>query len=97
MSHFYVQVKNPKWANAENTLIDCEVDFSHLKDEFVPFTADPTDVMEYSQTIFEECVAGQYGEIGEYVPPPIVVPPPEPTKEEQIAKLQAQIDALKAE
>lgn len=68
MSEFYSQVKNPVWANAEHTIINCEVDFGHLDDEFVPFTANPNDAMSYSKEIFDECVAGKYGEIGEYVP-----------------------------
>jgi len=87
MSIFYSQVKNPKWANPEHTAIDCEVDFGHLDDEFVPFTADPNDVMEYSKTIFDECVAGNYGPIAEYVAPPAPVEPPAPTKEQLMAKL----------
>ena len=89
MSEFYSQVKNPVWANAEHTRIDCEVDFGHLNDEFVPFTADPIDSMEYSKTIFDECVAGKYGVIGEYVVPPAPVAPPTPTKEELMAQIQA--------
>jgi hypothetical protein len=91
MSEFYSQVKNPVWANADHTAIDCEVNFNHLPDEFVPFTANPSDVMEYSKTIFAECVAGQYGEIAEYVAPPVVDPvaPPAPTKEQLMAELQA--------
>lgn len=97
MSEFYSQVKNPVWANAENTRINCEINFGHLPDEFVPFTADPTDKMEYSKTIFDECVAGQYGTIGEYVAPPAPTPPPAPTKEELLAKIEAltaQVQAL---
>lgn len=69
MSKFYSQVKNPIWANAEHTLIDCEVDFDHLNEGFVPFTADPNDVMEYSKTIFDKCVAGEFGIIAEWTPP----------------------------
>jgi hypothetical protein len=97
MSEFYSQVKNPVWANAEHTRIDCEVNFNHLPEEFVPFTADPTDVMEYSKTIFDECVAGNYGAIGEYVAPPPRPTPPTPTKEELLAQIQAltaQVQAL---
>ena len=97
MSEFYTQVMNIKWANAEHTAIDCEVNFNHLPDEFVPFTANPTDVMEYSKTIFDECVAGQYGEIAEYIALP-VIEQPQTTKEElqmQISALQAQLDELK--
>jgi hypothetical protein len=89
MSEFYSQVRNPVWANAERTAIDCEVDFGHLNDEFVPFTANPNDGMEYSKTIFDECVAGQYGVIGEYVAPPPPVVAPAPTKEELMAQIQA--------
>ena len=98
MSEFYLQVKNPVWANAEHTAIDCEVNFNHLPDEFVPFTANPSDVMEYSKTIFAECVAGQYGEIAEYVAPvvPEYVAPPAPTKEQLMAELQALADKIEA-
>jgi hypothetical protein len=97
MSEFYSQVKNPVWANAEHTAIDCEVNFNHLSDEFVPFTSVATDVMEYSKTIFDECVAGNYGPIGEYVAPPAPAPAPAPTKEELLAKIEAltaQVQAL---
>jgi hypothetical protein len=97
MSQFYSQVTNPQWANTEHTLINCEVNFNHLPDEFVSFTADPSDVMEYSKTIFDECVAGNYGPIGEYVAPPAPVTPPPPTKEELLAKIEAltaQVQAL---
>ena len=99
MSKYYAQIRNPVWSNEEHTRIDCEVDFGHLDDEFVPFTADPTDVMEYSKTIFAECVAGQYGQVAEYVAPvvPEYVAPPAPTKAELLAKLealQAQIQSL---
>jgi hypothetical protein len=86
MSDFYSQVKNPVWANAEHTAIDCEVDFGHLDDEFVPFTADPTDSMEYSKTIFDACVAGDYGPVAEYVP---YVPTAEGNKQQAIQLLQA--------
>lgn len=97
MSEFYTQVKNPVWVNAEHTLIDCDVNFNHLPEDFVPFTANPNDAMEYSKTIFDECVAGQYGTIGEYVAPPASTPPPAPTKEELLAKIEAltaQVQAL---
>jgi hypothetical protein len=91
MSQFYTQVKNPSWADIEHTIIDCEVNFNHLPDEFVPFAANPNDVMEYSVDIFTRCLAGEFGEIAEYVAPviPEYVPPPEPTKEELMAQIQA--------
>jgi hypothetical protein len=89
----YTQVTNPQWANAEHTAINCEVDFDDLREELVPFTAVASGDYEHSHQIFAECVAGQYGEIAEYVAPPVpeYVPPPAPTKEELMAQIQALI------
>lgn len=84
----YTNVKNPKWANQEHTLIDCEVDFDDLDDVFVPFTANPLDTGNpSSKQIFDECVAGDYGVVAEYVPYV-------PTQEELAAQVRAQRDAL---
>ena len=94
----YTSVSNPQWANAEHTLINCDVNFSHLAEEVVPFTASPLDSMEYGVQIYNECVAGNYGDIAEYVAPEIA-PPSEPTKAELLAQLQeltAKIEALGA-
>ena len=59
-------VRNPKWINEEHTLLDCEVDFDEEDKLYVPFTADPTDIHEWSKIIFDDCVAGKYGEIEEF-------------------------------
>lgn len=95
----YTQVLNPTWANAEHTAINCDVDFDDLREELVPFTAVASGDYEHSHQIFAECVAGNYGEIAEYVAPPVpeYVPPPQPTKEQLLAQLQAlaaQVQAL---
>ena len=70
----FTTVTNPKWANAENTLIDCVVTFDHIG-EPVPFTANPNDTVEHGREIFARCAAGEFGEVAAYVPPP------EPVKE----------------
>ena len=95
----YTQVKNPQWANAEHTVINCEVDFDDLREELVPFSAVASGDYEHSHQIFAECVAGNYGAIAEYVEPPVpeYVAPPQPTKAELLAQLQAlqaQIESL---
>jgi hypothetical protein len=95
----YTQVTNIQWANAEQTAINCDVDFDGISEELVPFTAVASGDYEHSHQIFAECVAGQYGEIAEYVAPPVVeyTPPPAPTKEELLAKIEAltaQVQAL---
>ena len=95
----YTQVKNPQWANAEHTSINCEVNFDDINEELVPFTAVACDDYEHSHQIFAECVAGQYGEIAEYVAPPVIeyTQPPALTKEELMQKLleiKAQLDSM---
>lgn len=65
----YTNVTNPIWSNAEHTAIDCEVTFDEIGT--VPFTANPLDIGNpSSKQIFDECVAGDYGVVAEYVPPP---------------------------
>ena len=85
----YTNVKNPIWANAEHTVINCEVDFDDLKEEFVPFSADLKDSYAHTKQIFNECVEGKWGVIAEYVAPIIsdVIEPPQPT----VSELQAQL------
>jgi hypothetical protein len=67
MTPSFVAVRRPVWANAEHTIIKCDVNFSHVVfEEWTPFTADPTDYMPYSKIIFDECVAGKWGPIAEF-------------------------------
>lgn len=77
----YTQVKNPIWANEEHTAINCDVDFDDLTEQFVPFTADPSDPYNpASKEIFDDCVAGKYGQIAQYVPPEPYIPTAEDNK-----------------
>ena len=64
----YKQVKNPIWANAEHTIIKCEINFDDLKEEFVPFSADLKDTYAHTKKIFNECVDGIWGDITEFKP-----------------------------
>jgi hypothetical protein len=61
---------SPRWANAEQTMIDCEITTSQFGDEVLSFTASANDVEAHGRAIFADIVAGNYGEIGAYVPPP---------------------------
>lgn len=68
----YSLVKNCKWANAEHTVIECEVNFNNVTDEeFSPFGASATDHYEHTKEIFARAVNGDFGDIAEYVPPPL--------------------------
>jgi len=76
MQAILTSLVNPRWANAEQTLIDCEITTSQFGDEVLPFTADQNDVAVHGRAIFADLVAGKYGAIAEYVPP---LPVEEPT------------------
>jgi hypothetical protein len=83
----YTNLTNPKWSNQEHTLIDCEVTFDEIGT--VPFTANPLDTSNpSSKQIFDECVAGDYGVVAEYVPPPPYVPTAEDNKATAVSLLQ---------
>ena len=60
---------NPQWANTERTLINCNITTSQFGDEVLPFTANQNDCEAHGRAIFDDIVAGVYGEIAEYVPP----------------------------
>lgn len=60
--------KNPVWNNAENNAISMTVKFEEMTEE-LPFLATSYDPMPYGVELFNNAVAGNYGAIGEYVPP----------------------------
>ena len=75
MQAILTSVANPHWANADHTLIDCQITTSQFGDEVLPFTANANDVEAHGRAMFADFVAGKYGPIAEYVPPPEPVQP----------------------
>lgn len=69
----YISVKNPKWANYTKTTINCEVNFDGVEEEFVLFTATLDDIYEHGKEIFTKCVSGDFGVVGDYIPPEDIV------------------------
>lgn len=61
-------LKAPRWANAEQTAIDCEITTSQFGDEVLPFTASKDDFEAHGRQIFNDLVEGKYGKIAEYEP-----------------------------
>jgi hypothetical protein len=82
MQSLLTSLKSPVWADAEHTLIDCVITTSQFGDEELPFTADPNDVEPHGRVLFERIVAGEFGPIGEYVPPAEPEPGPTPSSGE---------------
>ena len=73
---------NPRWADADQTLIDCEITTSQFGEEILPFTASANDPEPHGRSIFADIVAGKYGPIAEYVPPPEPESPATPSSGE---------------
>jgi len=72
MNITYTDIKNPRWNDAEHETLVCEVNFTHLDfEEYSPFTARASGDLPHTHQIFAECVAGQWGPIAEYEPPPV--------------------------
>lgn len=71
MENTLTSLTNPRWANAENTAIDCGITTSQFGDEVLPFTASSEDPEPYGRAIFADLVRGAYGPIAEYVPPAV--------------------------
>jgi len=72
-------VTNPRWADEEQTIIDCEITTTQFGDEVLPFCASAKDPEPHGRAIFADLLAGVYGPIGAYVPPP---PRPTPSSGE---------------
>ena len=61
------RARNPRWANPEKNMIDLEVDFVPLDEEWLPYTASPTDSdVEHSRYLYTNAINGEYGDIAEY-------------------------------
>jgi hypothetical protein len=67
MQAMLTSLSNPRWANADQTLIDCEITTSQFGDDVLPFTASPTDVEAHGRSLFSRLVAGEFGPIAEFV------------------------------
>jgi hypothetical protein len=66
--------KDPIYADAEGTTIQLTVKFEEMVDE-IPFGATPWDTEPYGVELYNNAVAGIYGPIAPYVPPPVTDQP----------------------
>ena len=66
----YSGVRNPVWAHPDQTMISCEVNWDHVPDEtWSPCVVVGSGDRNYIHEIFNKCVAGDYGTIGDLVTP----------------------------
>ncbi len=66
-SYEVARARNPKWANPEKNMIDLEVDFVPLDEEWLPYTASPTDTTcEHSRYLYTQAINGAYGDVADW-------------------------------
>ena len=61
--------KNLYWVDSDHTMFDCTVKMEELPQE-VECSITAVDPYEHIQTLWNNGLAGSYGPIAEYVPPP---------------------------
>ena len=66
-SYEVARARNPKWANPEKNMIDLEVDFVPLDEEWLPYTASPIDSdTEHSRYLYTQAINGAYGNVADW-------------------------------
>lgn len=66
-------VRNPIWADFQKTIINVEVDFDELDEEYVPFTASPQDREPHGVEIYNNALNGMYGPVQDFVLPENII------------------------
>ena len=61
----YRTVTNLRWSNKEHSAFECDVTFVGLGT--VPFTPSANDSATHGREIYARCMAGEFGEIADYV------------------------------
>lgn len=63
MAYTIKAARNPQWVDSNHNMIDLEVNFEELSEEWLPYTSTPTDVCEHSRTLYTRAAAGEFGEV----------------------------------
>lgn len=66
MAITWTKVTNPRWGDSDQTMIDLDVNFTHLPEETTPFTAMQNDVEAHGRTLYNNAINGDYGKIAAY-------------------------------
>lgn len=71
------------WVNPEHTAFDCMVVFDNTGNP-MPFACNQVEVgvLPYVTQLWNGAMAGEYGSIAEYSPPPEFIPTPKPDQPE---------------
>lgn len=64
----YSTVNNLIWCGEDKVAFNCDVTFESLGT--VPFCCSVNDLVDHAQEIWQRAMAGEFGPIAEFVPPP---------------------------
>lgn len=78
---------NPRWSTADHSTVDLDVKFFEFE-SIIPFTAKNNDITEHGKTLYGKTIVGDFGEIAEYVAPPVLVPGVVTMRQARLALLQ---------
>ncbi len=67
MTITWTEVRNLQWSNGSYTDIDMEVKFTHIGDEWFPFTASASDTEPHGKDLHARAMNGEFGAVS---PPP---------------------------
>ena len=59
------RARNPKWVDANHNMIDLEVDFVPIDEEWLPYTCSPNDKVAHSRELYRRAVDGEFGQIAD--------------------------------
>lgn len=66
----YSGVRNPVWANSQQTMINCEVQWDHIDfEDWSPCAVVASGDEPYIHEIYNRCVGGDFGTIAAYTRP----------------------------
>jgi hypothetical protein len=68
MAYTITAARNPQWTNADHNMIDLEVNFETLDEEWLPYTCSPNDVVEHSRTLYTRAANGEFGSVSDETP-----------------------------
>ncbi|MGJ8524359.1 hypothetical protein LMG33818_000067 [Halomonadaceae bacterium LMG 33818] len=61
-----IDIKDPVWADEDQSIINLKIQWAHSNGEYWPFTAHPQDSEKHGPLIFERAKNGEYGEVNPF-------------------------------
>jgi hypothetical protein len=86
-----ISVSLPKWVDEAQTMIELGVETEEFG--IIPFAASPTETEAHGRDLFARAMAGEFGVVAAFVPPPAPVLTPEQIIATLTAAVQAHLDA----